>query len=62
MFDSPDGPGDHKDEEVMIPTSVTRTDTAEVAPIPTSNGKVGWQPTSENEVEMRHKNLMVKQG
>jgi len=62
MFDSPDGPTDHKGEQGTLPTSVTRTDTAEVAPIPTSNGEVGWQPTSENEVEMRHKNLMMKQG
>ena len=60
MFDSPDGPIDQKDEKVTLPTSVTQTDMADVAPIPTSNGEVGWQPSSGDEVEMRHR--MVKQG
>ncbi|XP_065886482.1 syntaxin-binding protein 4-like [Dysidea avara] len=58
MFDSPDGP---TDDQMTSPTSVTRTNMSEVAPIPTSSGEVGWQRTSENEVEMRRKNLMIKQ-
>ena len=62
MFDSPDGPTDHQDDQMTSPTSVTRTNMSEVAPIPTSSGEVGWQRTSENEVEMRRKNLMIKQG
>ena len=57
MFDSPDGPIDQKDEEVTSPTSVTRTDTGDLAPIPSSNVEVGWQPSSGNEVDK-----ILKQG